>query len=94
MTKSQVPIKDGDWQVVAKKKKNKKENKKVDTERKAKGPVQEAQGSNKKRTSKRFSPARSGDAIKVSAKDGQSYADILKEMKAKVDPRKTGLEVN
>ena len=29
----------------------------------------------------------------MSAKDGQSYADILKEMKAKVDPRKAGLEV-
>ena len=65
----------------------------MDTERRAKDPVQEAQGSNNKRTSKRFSPARSGDAIKVSAKDGQSYADILKEMKAKVDPRKAGLEV-
>ena len=33
------------------------------------------------------------DAIKVSAKDGQSYAGILKEMKAKVDPRNAGLEV-
>ena len=30
---------------------------------------------------------------KASAKDGQSYADILKEMKAKVDPWKAGLEV-
>ena len=29
----------------------------------------------------------------MSEKDGQSYADILKEMKAKVNPRKTGLEV-
>ena len=29
----------------------------------------------------------------MSAKDGQSYADILREMKAKVDPRKAGLEV-
>ena len=55
--------------------------------------MQEAQGTNDKSTPKRSSPARSGDAIKVSAKDGQSYADILKEMKAKVDPRKAGLEV-
>ena len=58
VAKSQAPMKDGDWQVVAKKKEKKKENKKVDTERRAKDPVQEAQGSNNKRTSKRFSPAR------------------------------------
>ena len=32
-------------------------------------------------------------AIKVSAKEGQSCADILKDMKAKVDPWKSGLEV-
>ena len=63
------------------------------TERRSKDPVQEAQGKNDKSTPKRSSPARSGDAIKVSARDGQSYADILKEMKAKVDPRKAGLEV-
>ena len=42
---------------------------------------------------KRSTPARSGDAIRASARDGQSYADILREMKAKVDPRKAGLEV-
>ena len=42
---------------------------------------------------KRSAPARSADAIKVSAKDGQFYADILREMKAKVDPRKAGIEV-
>ena len=35
---------------------------------------------------KRSPTTRSGDAIKVSAKDGQSYADILKEMKARVNP--------
>ena len=29
----------------------------------------------------------------MSAKDGQSYADILREMKAKVNPRRAGLEV-
>ena len=65
----------------------------MNAQRRAKDPVQEAQGTNAKRTSKRSSPARSDDAIKVSAKDGQSYADILKEMKAKVDPRKAGREV-
>ena len=65
----------------------------MNAERRAKDPVQKAQGTNAKRTSKRSSPARLGDAIKLSAKDGQSYADILKEMKAKVDPRKAGLEV-
>ena len=43
---------------------------------------------------KHSSPARSGSAIKVSVKEGQSYADILKEMKAKVDPRRAGLEVS
>ena len=49
-------------------------------------PVQKAQGTIAKPKSKRSTPARSGDAIKVSARDGQSYADILKEMKAKVNP--------
>ena len=37
--------------------------------------------------------ARSGDAIRVSAKDGESYAEILKAMKAKVDPKSSGVEV-
>ena len=55
--------------------------------------MQKAQGTVAKLKKKRSSPARSGDAIKVSAKEGQSYADIFKEMKAKVDPRKAGLEV-
>ena len=36
--------------------------------------------------------ARSGDAIRVSAKDGESYAEILKSMKAKVDPQNSGAE--
>ena len=55
--------------------------------------MQKAQGSTAKLKLNRPTPARSGDALKVSARDGQSYADILKEMKAKVDPRKVGLEV-
>ena len=37
--------------------------------------------------------ARSGDNIRVSAKDGESYADILKAMKAKVNPQNAGSEV-
>ena len=53
--------------------------------------MQKAQGTAAKWKLKRSSSSRSGDAIKASAKDGQSDADILKEMKAKVDPRKAGL---
>ena len=63
------------------------------TEKKAKDPVQKAQGTVAKPKSKRSTPARFGDAIKVSAREGQSYADILNEMKANVDPWRTGLEV-
>ena len=37
--------------------------------------------------------ARSGDAIRVSAKDGETYADILKAMNAKVNPQNAGAEV-
>ena len=36
---------------------------------------------------------RSGDAIRVSAKDGVSYAEILKAMKEKVNPQNAGAEV-
>ena len=49
--------------------------------------MQKAQGTVAKLKPKNSSPARSGDAIKVSAKEGQSYVDILKEMKAKVPGR-------
>ena len=42
---------------------------------------------------RRSPAARLGDAIRVSAKDGESYADILKAMKAKVNPRNAGAEV-
>ena len=83
--------------MVTKKKEKKKLKKKKEEEgkkeKKAEDPAQKTQGATATPTSKRSTPARSGDAIKVSAKDGQSYADILKEMKAKVDPRKAGLEV-
>ena len=41
-----------------------------------------------------MSPAdRSGNAIRVSTKDGESYAEILKAMKAKVNPQNSGAEV-
>ena len=55
--------------------------------------MQKAQGSTVQPKIKHYTPARSGEAIKASARNGQSYADILKEMKAKVDPRKAALEV-
>ena len=42
----------------------------------------------------RRSPAvGSGDAVRVSAKDGESYAEILKAMKARVNPQDSGAEV-
>ena len=41
----------------------------------------------------RFPAARSGDAIRVSAKDGESYPEILKAMKAKLDPQNSVAEV-
>ena len=37
--------------------------------------------------------ARSGDAVRVSAKDGESYTEILKAMKARVNPQDSGAEV-
>ena len=42
---------------------------------------------------RRSPAARSGEAIRVSAKDGESYAEILKAMKAKVNPQNSGAEV-
>ena len=36
---------------------------------------------------------RSGDAVRVSAKDGESYVEILKAMKARVNPQHSGAEV-
>ena len=93
VTKSQAPNKEEDWQVVTKR--GEKNKKRIDKKlkKKAKDPVEKAQGTVAKLKSKRSTPARSGDVIKVSARDGQSYVNILKEMKAKVDPRKARLEV-
>ena len=57
--------------------------------------VQEAQ-KNKEKKGKmpKFSPpARSGDACRVSAKDGQSRAENLKVIKARVNFSDVGLEV-
>ena len=51
-------------------KKNKRIKNKTTTGKKAKDPVQKALGTVSKQKSKRSTPARSGDAIKVSAKNG------------------------
>ena len=47
----------------------------------------------KEKMPKRSPAARSGDAVRVSAKDGESYTEILKAMKAKVNPQNVGAEV-
>ena len=47
----------------------------------------------KGKTPRRSPTARSGDAIGVSAKDGESYAEILKAMKAKGNPQNSRAEV-
>ena len=73
-----------------KKKKKKKKNKKKERE----VPAPSAQEPKKqKKVPRRCPAARSGDAIRVSAKDDKSYAEILKEMKAKVNPQNSGSEV-
>ena len=47
----------------------------------------------KRKTPKHSPPTRSSGAIRVSAKDGLSYAKILKVIKASVNPSDAGLEV-
>ena len=47
----------------------------------------------KGKTPRRSLTARSGDAIRVSAKEGESNAKILKAMNAKVYPQNSGVEV-
>ena len=47
----------------------------------------------KRKLPRRSPAARLGDAIRVSAKDGESYADILKAVKAKVNPQNARAEV-
>ena len=46
-----------------------------------------------KKAPKRRPAARSSDAVRISEKDGQSYADILRDMKAQVNLTDAGLEV-
>ena len=76
--KPQKRMGNGSWR---KRKKRKKEKKKKEV------PVPSAQEPKTKGRLPRRSPAAcSGYAIRVSAKDGESYADILKAMKAKVNP--------
>ena len=69
-----------------KKKKKKKKEREV--------PVPSTQEAKEKKNVPRRCPAsRSGDAIRVSKKDGESYAEILKAMKAKVNPQNSGAKV-
>ena len=64
--------------------KKKKNNNKKERE----APVPSAQDpKDKGKLPRRSPPAVWGDAIRVSAKDGESYAEILKAMKAKVTPQ-------
>ena len=71
-----------------------KEGKEKKEKKKKMVPMPTAQEPKAKGKTQRRSPiARSGDAIKVSAKDGESYAEILKAMKAKVYPHNSGAEV-
>ena len=73
-----------EWQLVKKNKKKK--------EREV--PAPSAQEPKKKKKVPRRSPAASlGDTIRVSAKDGESYAEILKAMKATVNPQNLEAEV-
>ena len=89
-TRGQTPKKDGEWQLVEEKKKKKKKKDK----KKKEVPVPSAQElKTMGKFARRSSAARSGDAIRVSAKDGEPYADILKAMKAKVNPQNAGAEV-
>ena len=50
-------------------------------------------GGERRKTLKRWPTARSNGAIWMSARDGQSCTDILKDMKAQVNSTETGLEV-
>ena len=90
VAKSQDPNEEGDWQEVTRKSIKRKKGKK---EKNAKDPVQKAQGIVARPRLKCSSPARLGEVIKVPARNGQSYANILREMKAKVDPWRAGLAV-
>ena len=84
-TRGQTPKKDGEWQLVEKKKKKKKKEKKEKKKKEVSEPSAQ-EPKTKGKLPRRSQAARSGDAIRVSAKDGESYADILKAMKAKVNP--------
>ena len=70
----------------------KKEKKKKTYKKKS---VQEAQKKKEKKgkTPKRSALVRSDDAIRVSAKEGQCYAKILKVINARVDPSDAKLKV-
>ena len=72
---TQPPNKEGDWHLVTKKRG--KEKKKEKKDRRAGDPVPRAQATVAKQKLKHSTPARSGEAIRVSARDGQAYAYIF-----------------
>ena len=85
-TRGQTSQKDGEYQLVKKKYIYKKKEREV--------PVPSARDpEDKGQLPRRSTAARSGDAVRVSAKDGEYYAEILKAMKAKVNPQNSGAEV-
>ena len=72
-------------------KRKKKEIKKKKERKKRRVPAPSAHDPKEKGKLPRRSPtARSADAIRVSAKEGESYAEILKAINAKVDPQNSG----
>ena len=90
-TRGQTPQKDGEWQLVEKKKKK---DRKKREEKEIKIPVPSAQDPKEKgKLLRRSTAARSSDAIRVSVKNGESYPEILKAMKAKVNPQSAGVEI-
>ena len=82
-TRGQTPQEDGEWQLVETKKNKKKKGREVSAQ----------EPKEKKKVPLRSPAASSGEAIRVSAKNSESYAEILKAMKAKVNPQNSGAEV-
>ena len=69
-----------------------KEETEIKEKKKKEVPVPSAQEPKEKGKMPRRSPAaRSCDAIRVSAKDGEPYAEILEATKAKVNPQNSGV---
>ena len=93
------PEKEGDWQLANNRTKKKRERRKKERGKKEKtvkktGPSGGTPGrGEQKKAPKRRPAVRFSDAIRISAKDGQPFADILKDMKAQVNPTESILEV-